>query len=255
MIDINWSTLLLQIFNFVVMAVILTRFFFKPVIRILDERSKKVTSALDEAERREHEATELYNEYQTKLSDTEEQVRILRQQAEEELQATRRRVLGEARQELETLRTKAEQETQEARRKAILQHRRELGLLVTTLSGKLMREAGGDAFREQSMQEFIQQLTDLPAETYKGALETDEGDVAYVQLVSAGALSAQITSQIEAQIERMAGRAVEVQYKVDPALVAGATMSLGDLLIDGSIAGQLQSLSQRYTSDLEKDEG
>ena len=36
MININWSTLLLQIVNFGIMVFILSRVFFKPVVRILD---------------------------------------------------------------------------------------------------------------------------------------------------------------------------------------------------------------------------
>ncbi len=55
MLKLNWSTLLLQIVNFAVMAFILWRFFFKMVVRILDERSERVTSALQEAEQKQQQ--------------------------------------------------------------------------------------------------------------------------------------------------------------------------------------------------------
>ena len=107
MLQINWGTLVLQILNFAVMAFILARFFFKPVVRILDERSKKVTSALDEAQRREKEATEIHAEYQEKLAEAEEQVLVIRQQAQDELTRTKEKFLAETRQEVQEMREKA----------------------------------------------------------------------------------------------------------------------------------------------------
>ena len=56
MINLNWSTILLQMINFAVMVFILSRVFFKPVVRILDERASRVTQTLKEAEEREREA-------------------------------------------------------------------------------------------------------------------------------------------------------------------------------------------------------
>lgn len=252
MINISWSTLLFQILNFVVMAVILTRFFFKPVIRILDERSKRVTSALDEAENREQEATEMYAEYQRQVAEMQEQVRAARQQAEQELEQTRRRVLDEARGEIQKMREKAKEEALEAHQQAIHQHRLELGRLTTTLSGRLMREAGGEGFQESSIDEFLRRLSALPVDQYRRSLEAGETDVVHVQLVSANELDAETMSRIETQIQEMAGKPVDVRYKVDPALVAGATMRFGDTVIDGSIVGQLQSLNEQYAADSEQ---
>ena len=123
MINISWSTLVLQIVNFVVMVLILTRFFFKPVIRALDERSKRVTSALDEAERREQLAHEMQAEYKKQLAEAQEQVLVMNQRAQEELQQTRQRVLAEAREEILNMRTKTERELEEARQQAVAQHR------------------------------------------------------------------------------------------------------------------------------------
>jgi F0F1-type ATP synthase delta subunit len=42
-----------------------------------------------------------------------------------------------------------------------------------------------------------------------------------------------------------------MRYKVDPSLIAGATMRFGDIVVDGSLAGQLQALGERYIESLE----
>ena len=252
MLDIKWSTLILQIFNFLVMVFILARFFFKPVVRILDERSKKVTSALDEAEKREKEAADMHAEYEIKLAEAQEQVVSMRQQAQDELEQTKKKFLDEARQEIQAMRDKTTGELEEARQQAILQHRRDLGRLVTTLSGKLIREAGGSIFQSASIEHFLEQLGTLPADQVRRAVADSQTQVMHVQLVSAEQLDSDNASRIEAQLRGLAEQPIEMIYKVDPSLVAGATVRFGDTVIDGSLAGQLQSLGERYLADLEQ---
>jgi F-type H+-transporting ATPase subunit b len=253
MININWSTLVLQIVNFVVMVLILTRFFFKPVIRALDERSKRVTSALEEAERREQQAQEMQAEYEKQLTEAQEQVLLMNQRAQEELQQTRQRVLAEAREEILNMRTKTERELEETRQQAISQHRRELGRLATTLSGRLMRQAGGEQFQAASMQEFLERLSAFPVEDYRRSIESIQTEVVPVQVVSAGEMDDATRSQVKSQVNEMLRRPAEVRFKQDASLLAGATMRFGDIVIDGSLAGQLQGLSERYLASIEQD--
>ncbi|MBL7200168.1 MAG: F0F1 ATP synthase subunit delta [Anaerolineae bacterium] len=253
MLDINWSTLLLQIVNFLVMVFILTRFFFKPVVRILDERSKKVTSALEEAEQREKRATEMAAEYEQKLVEVQEQVVNMKQSAQEELEQTKQKYLDETRQEIQAMREKAEGELKEARQQGIYQHRRELGHLVTTLSGRLMREAGGDAFQRTAVDRFVERFSMLPAEEVRQALASSESTVIGVQLASASEVSADILERLTGRAQELAGKPVELVHKVDPTMIAGLSMRFGDVIIDGSLSGQLQNLSDRYMADLERD--
>ena len=250
MLQINWSTLLLQILNFVVMVFILWRFLFKPVVNMLDERAQRVTNALEQAEQRERQATVMRDEYEEKLAEAREQVMIMRQQAEEELTRAKRQLLEETRQEIDEMRHKADAEIDEARRQAIDQHRRELGRLVTTLSARMMRELAGDAFQEAAIDQFVDQLQALPAEQYREQLQDGKEGVPRVRLVGARDLTPENKDRIDRFIARVAGQPLEIRYDVDPALVAGATLRLGDVIVDGSIAGQLQQLKERYMQDL-----
>lgn len=250
MININWSTLLFQIVNFVVMVFVLTRFFFKPVVRALDERSKRVTEALDEAERREREAAEMQTEYEKTLARAQEQVVTMQQQAQEDLQESRQRVLQEVREEIRGMREKTERELEDARQQAITQHRQELGHLATTLSGRLMHQAGGVEFQKASVDAFLERLSQIPADEYQHGLEATETTTVQVQVVSASELDSERRAQVEKQIGEVLERPIDMRYRVDPALIAGATLRFGDVVIDGSMAGQLQTLTDRYLADV-----
>jgi F0F1-type ATP synthase delta subunit len=50
----------------------------------------------------------------------------------------------------------------------------------------------------------------------------------------------------------MVDRPIEVRHKVNPDLVAGATIRFGDVMIDGSLEGQLGHLRTQYIHELER---
>ncbi len=252
MIDINWSTLVFQIVNFVVMILILVRFFFKPVVKALDERARRVTSALDEAARREQEAEAMHAEYEIKLSEANELVIQMKQQAQEDLEKTKQQFIAQAQKEIEQMRNKAHDEIENARRQAVHQHRLELGNLITTLSARLIGEAGGDSFQQAALHEFVARLDALAADTYRERFGSIDEETITVQFVTAGPAESDEIERVRARIEALTDHPVQVRHKVNPALVAGATLRFGDTMIDGSLEGQLDGLRAQYIRELEQ---
>lgn len=251
MININWSTLLFQILNFAIMVFILSRVFFKPVVRILDQRSKQVTQSLQEAEDRERRAGEAQAHYEQTLAEAQEQVLVMQQKAQEDLLQTKQQVLADAREQVQRMRETTERDLQEARQLAIAEHRRELGYLAIDLCERLMRQAGGTAFQQATLQEFLDRLDRLAPERYREALAADETPVLHVQVASAQELEDAHRATLETRTARLLEREIEVRYRVDPGLIAGATMRFGGIVIDGSLSGQLQTLNERYMSEKE----
>ena len=54
-------------------------------------------------------------------------------------------------------------------------------------------------------------------------------------------------AQIVAALKKRLQREVELTCRVDPALIGGAVVRAGDLVIDGSVSGQLQRLAVKLS--------
>src|SRR5690606_7102136 len=67
-------------------------------------------------------------------------------------------------------------------------------------------------------------------------------NVVRATVTSAAELSDDEVAGIRAALERRFGSAVEVERAVDPALIGGAVISAGDVVIDGSLRGKLARL-------------
>jgi F-type H+-transporting ATPase subunit delta len=65
---------------------------------------------------------------------------------------------------------------------------------------------------------------------------------------SAAKLDDEEVNALRSRLEQMTGGKVELTFNVDPLLLGGVQVRLGDLLIDGSVRGRLERLRTKLES-------
>jgi len=75
------------------------------------------------------------------------------------------------------------------------------------------------------------------------ALKNDADGVAKARIDSAFPLSDGETAELKAALEKRFGKKIEATVNVDPALVGGARITVGDTVIDGTIEAQLAAMA------------
>ena len=90
-------------------------------------------------------------------------------------------------------------------------------------------------------------LAPLMAEQFE-ALRAEHERRVEVQIVSAAPVDAAQQQVLLAAVKKKLNREVNVEWKTDPSLIAGAEIRAGDTVIDGSISGELARLRQALTA-------
>jgi F-type H+-transporting ATPase subunit delta len=75
------------------------------------------------------------------------------------------------------------------------------------------------------------------------ALKDAADGVARAQITSAFPIDDHALDGLKAALERRFGKKIEATVSVDPQLIGGARISVGDTVIDGSVQGELQALA------------
>ncbi|MCD6553986.1 MAG: hypothetical protein DRI52_09080 [Chloroflexi bacterium] len=247
MLDINLSTLLLQVANFLIMSFILARFLFKPLKEMLDKRANLVTQALDEAEKATREAEKLRLEYEKKHRSIDAEIAALKNEARIIINETRQQMLREAYQEIEAMRARAQEEIDQQRADALRLHRSKIGELVATLTRRMMEDILNPQLHQAYLDAFLEQLRLVQL---NGRISTNGKETVSAELITAIPLAQEHKARIATTLETVVSRPIDLICRVDSGLIAGAMVRLGDTLIDGSLQGQLQQLRIRYEAEI-----
>ncbi|MBP9591757.1 MAG: F0F1 ATP synthase subunit delta [Steroidobacteraceae bacterium] len=78
-------------------------------------------------------------------------------------------------------------------------------------------------------------------------LEAEASNVADVEVVSASSLDDRQRERLAGALRKRLSRDVRLHCSIDPALIGGAVVRSGDLLIDGSLRGRLERLGTELT--------
>jgi F-type H+-transporting ATPase subunit b len=137
-LGINLPVLVAQVINFVILFGILYLVAYKPIMRMLDERSRRIRESMEQAESIKEQSARAEEEVKKQLEEAsrEGQERIARAvRAGEEV---KQKAQAEARQEAEALIGRARTEIQRERDEAIGEVRREFADLTILAAGKVI---------------------------------------------------------------------------------------------------------------------
>ena len=137
-LGINLPVLITQVVTFIILLAILRFVAYKPLMRMLDERSNRIKESMEQAEAVKEQSTRAEEEVKKELekASVDGQERIARAvKAGEEV---KQKAQAEARQEAETLIGRARTEIQQERDEAIGEVRREFADLTIMAAGKVI---------------------------------------------------------------------------------------------------------------------
>lgn len=244
----DWSTLVLQTVNFAVLAWLLHRFLYKPVLGLIDARRAEVEKQYAGAAAAEAEAkVKLAAVAAERARISDERADLIKAAAAEAERAaeTRRRQGEQAAQALlDDARKKIAQERglalAEARTAAL-----DLGL---DIAKRFMAELPVEQRAEACLARIEQHLAALsPAER----AEVRDGAVpgARLHVVTATALPLPVQDEWRARLGQALGNGLDLDFASDPALVAGAELHFPTTILRFSWRSTVATLRQKIDAD------
>jgi F-type H+-transporting ATPase subunit delta len=98
-------------------------------------------------------------------------------------------------------------------------------------------------FQLMAREGHLNQVNDLVAELER--MFTEEGQVHVAQVMSAVELVAEDRQKLETSLRARFGQDLLFEYQVDPNLLGGLRVRVGDQVIDGTVASRLNAMRER----------
>ncbi|HJW91355.1 MAG TPA: F0F1 ATP synthase subunit B [Anaerolineales bacterium] len=239
-LGLNLGYLFVQILNFAIVFVVLRVWVYKPILGLLDKRRLAIAQGLEDArvaaearQNAEKEAERILSEAQAKAS------QVLRE-ATERAEAQGREVITAAEGEAAKKREEAIAEAERERERMLGELRGQVAALAIAAAQKLV----GSSLDEQRQHALIKEFFSGVRAGKLSILEGDQISGASAEVTSALPLTAEEKESVRQDILAKVGDQATVTFRVDPSILGGLVVRVGDTVLDGSVAGQLVTLRQ-----------
>lgn len=237
-LGLNLGFLLVQIISFLIIMVVLRAWVFKPLQGSLQKRRETIDKGLEDAriaaearENAEKDASSILAEAQTSAA------QIIRE-AKEKAEVTARDVKAEVEADIAKSRKNALVEIEHERERVLGEIRNNVASLAIAAAQKLVGEALDEKRQHELVAEFFSGIKDGRISILEG--ETLTGGAA--EVMSALPLTDEEQKTIKGEMLQKLGEKAEVSFNVDPDILGGLIVRVGDKVVDGSVAGQIQNL-------------
>jgi F-type H+-transporting ATPase subunit b len=238
-LGINLGYLIFQLLNFTIVMVLLYALAYKPIVKALETRKEKIAQSLEDARiaaearaNAEEDARAIIAKAQAEAAD---KVRGATQRADQ----VALEVKAAAEADAVKIREDATAEAVQERDRILGDLRGQIASLAMAATHKLVSETLDEKRQHAILDDFFSGLK--------------AGKVTLLEDVSLQGATAEVTSALplsdnEKEIVRkdiLSKIGVQkVSFRVNPAILGGLVVKVGDKVLDGSVAGQLETMRQ-----------
>jgi F-type H+-transporting ATPase subunit b len=243
-VQLDWTTFLLEVINFLILVWLLKRFLYRPVLNVIEKRRQRIEAELAQAARRQEEAQTLQHQYESRLADWEVEKRTALEVLEQEIATERGKRLEQLNAEQAQQRLKQQAQDEQMRTQWRGQAEAEALQLGSAFASRLLSGLAGSELDGRLQQLFLEQLRDLP-EALLARLQEGWRDGADVEVVSATVLDAAAQEAIrQALIQRLGEGDGPWRFRQDEQLIAGLRVSIGGWILQANLQDELRFFTE-----------
>jgi F-type H+-transporting ATPase subunit b len=241
-LGLNLGYLLIYTIAFGIMFVVLNTWVFKPVINMLQKRREKLSQGLEDARvaeearaNAEKEAEKIINAAQTKASQIVQEATARADAASKDWKSTAEADIAKAREA-------ALGEAQQERNRGLSDMRGQVAALAIAAAQKLIGEALDEKKQHALLQEFFSGVKDGKVVVLSDVFQASG---AAAEVTSALPLNGEEQDVVKKDLVSKLGNPASISFRVDPTILGGLVLRVGDRVVDASVAGQLEGLRQK----------
>ena len=236
-LGINGSFLLVQIINLIIVYVVVSKWIVAPIMGMLEKRRETIANGLEDARVAAEARANAEKEAQKIIADAQARASQVVREATERAEVVGRDVKAAAEAEAGKAREKALAGVEEERNSILGGLRGQVAALSIAATQKLVGDALDEKRQRALLNEFFSGIKSGKIVVMDGA------NVSGASAVVTSALPLTQAEQETVKQEVLTKASAEtVDFRVDPTILGGLVVKVGDKILDGSVSGQIESL-------------
>lgn len=238
-LGINLGFLLFQIFNFTIVLILLYAWAYKPMVNALENRKKRIAQAEEDSRVAAEARANAEAEAKAIIAAAQSEAAVKVREATERAEFASRDVIAATQAEAAKAKEAALAEAALERERILGDLRGQVAALAMAAAQKLIGEALDEKRQHALIDEFFSGVQAGKVIVLQGA----DLKGATAEITSALPLTDAEKDTVRTSIIAKTGSQT-VTFHIDPAIVGGLIIKVGDKVVDGSVAGQIETMRQ-----------
>lgn len=238
-LGINLGLLIVQIIAFIIVFLTLNAWVYKPMLDMMETRKQKIAQGLEDARVAADARTNAEKDAQKIVTDAQSEASRIVREATERAASAAKDVKSAADAEAAKAREAALVEVETERNRVLGDLRGQVAALALAAANKLVGEALDEKKQHALIDEFFSGVKSGKVVVLDGADFKGES----AEVTSALPLNDKEQDSVKKDILSKVGTQA-VSFRVDPSILGGLVIKVGDKVLDGSVAGKLEGLRQ-----------
>jgi F-type H+-transporting ATPase subunit b len=239
-LGLNLGYLIVQIICFFIIFVVVRVWIVKPLQGLLERRRATIAKGLEDARFAEDARAHGEKEAAETLAEARIAAAHIVADATERADAAAVEVRANAEKEIVREREATLTEVEEERARMLGDLRGQVAALAIAAAQKLVGEALSEKRQRELLAEFFSGVKSGKVVLLEGV----ELSGASAEVTSALPLTADEQTQVKKDVLARMGKQATIAFRVDPTILGGLVIRVGDKVLDDSVAGKLEGLRQ-----------
>jgi F-type H+-transporting ATPase subunit b len=236
--ELDWTTFILEIVNFLVLVWILKHFLYRPVLGVIARRRAQIEESLNEARDSREQALALKDQFEGRLAGWETEKEAAHAALMEEIAAERQRL---------TVAVAKAMDEEREKRKAVVERQQQDWLHSAAEQGvaqgqafaaRLLERLAGPELEAGLFGLLLQELAQLPEQQRKALAAASPEEK--LRVLSAYPLAAAQRAELTAALKDLLGRELPAEFGEQTDLVAGFLITVGPWVMHANLRDELR---------------
>ncbi len=224
-LGINLGYLVMQILGIGILIAVLNHFAYGPILSVLEERKERIAKGLEDARQAAIARDNADSDAKKVMDDARGEAAKVREEAVKQAEGTASGIIDDANAEAKKILANAQAEAEGERNKILAELRGQVAAISVAAANKIVGATLDDAKQRELISEFF------------AAVPAGLGSGDSAEVVSALPLTDEEAAQVKSAVS-----ADDVSFKVDPNILGGLIVRVGDQVVDNSVAAKMAEL-------------
>ena len=240
-LGLNLGYVIVQIITFIGMVIILRAWVYKPLLDMLDRRRKTIAQGLEDARVASDARANAEKDAQEIVAKAQQEANAKVREASERAEQAGREIQAAAEANAAKIRETAKLEAEQSKEGILGEMRGQVAALAIAAAQKIIGETLDQKRQHALIDEFFSGIKSGKVVLLDAEKELPSGSA---EVISALPLTDKEQATVKKDVLSKLGSGATVSFRVDPDILGGVVIRVGDKVLDGSVAAKLEGLRQ-----------